>query len=96
MIHSTEQRKHLEAKTCFKLIVVDLEASCLGPTESGELRCKFEGQDLDLSYGLPRWLRGKESIRNAGDEGLIPWSGRFTWRRKWQPTPLFLPGKFHG
>jgi len=19
-----------------------------------------------------------------------------TWRRKWQPTPVFLPGKFHG
>ena len=18
------------------------------------------------------------------------------WRRKWQPTPVFLPGKFHG
>ena len=18
------------------------------------------------------------------------------WRRKWQPTPLFLPGEFHG
>ena len=20
----------------------------------------------------------------------------WTWRRKWQPTPLFLPGNFHG
>ena len=20
----------------------------------------------------------------------------FYWRRKWQPTPVFLPGKFHG
>ena len=21
---------------------------------------------------------------------------KFPWRRKWQPTPLFLPGEFHG
>ena len=28
--------------------------------------------------------------------GLIPRSGRFPWRRKWQPTPVFLPREFHG
>ena len=22
--------------------------------------------------------------------------GVFPWRKKWQPTPLFLPGKSHG
>jgi len=33
---------------------------------------------------------------NAGDAGLISGSGRFLWRRKWQPTPIFLCGKFHG
>jgi len=24
------------------------------------------------------------------------WVGRIPWRRKWQPTPVFLPGKSHG
>ena len=41
----------------------------------------------------------KESACNAGgtgDLGSIPGSGRFPWRRKWQPTPVFLPGKYHG
>ena len=33
------------------------------------------------------------SAENAGDVGLIPESGRFPWRRKWQPTPVFLPEK---
>ena len=33
---------------------------------------------------------------NAGDPGLIPGSGTFPWRWKWQPTPIFLPGKSHG
>ena len=25
-----------------------------------------------------------------------PWVRKFPWRRKWHPTPGFLPGKFHG
>ena len=24
------------------------------------------------------------------------WVGEIPWRRKWQPTPVFLPGGFHG
>ena len=27
---------------------------------------------------------------------LNPWVGKILWRRKWQPIPLFLPGKSHG
>ena len=27
---------------------------------------------------------------------LGPWVGKIPWRRKWQPTPIFLPGKSHG
>ena len=29
------------------------------------------------------------------DTGLILGQGD-PWRRKWQPTPVFLPGEFHG
>ena len=28
--------------------------------------------------------------------GFDPWVGKMPWRRKWQLTPVFLPGKFHG
>ena len=41
----------------------------------------------------------KNMPANAGDVidiGLIPGSGRFPWRRAWQPTPVFLSGEFHG
>ena len=34
--------------------------------------------------------------RDSGDVGLIPWVGKIPWRRIWQPTPIFLPEKFHG
>ena len=40
--------------------------------------------------GFPASSGGKESACNVGDLGLIPGLGRFPWRRRWQPTPLFL------
>ena len=27
--------------------------------------------------------------------GFDPWVGKIPWSRKWHPTPVFLPGKFH-
>ena len=33
---------------------------------------------------------------DARDAGLISGSGRSPGSRKWQTTPVFLPGKFHG
>ena len=33
---------------------------------------------------------------DARDMGLILVSGRFPWRRKWQPTPVFSLEKSHG
>ena len=48
---------------------------------------------------LPRWLSGKESTcqcRRRRRHGFSPWVGKIPWSRKWQPTPVFLPEKFHG
>ena len=41
-----------------------------------------------------QWISCNTGV--ARDVGLIPGLGRFPWRRKWQPTPGFLPGKAHG
>ena len=38
----------------------------------------------------------KVSACNAGDPGSIPGAGKIPWRRKWQPTPVFLPGESNG
>ena len=42
--------------------------------------------------GFPGGSDSKESFCNVGDLGLIPGWGKIPWRRKWQPTPVFLPG----
>ena len=31
----------------------------------------------------------------GGRCGFDPWGEKIPWGRKWQPTPVFLPGKFH-
>ena len=43
---------------------------------------------------FPGGLDGKASAYNVGDPGSIP--GKIPWRKKWQPTPVFLLGKSHG
>ena len=41
----------------------------------------------------------KNSPANVGDierQRFDPWMGKIPWSRKWQPTPVFLPGESHG
>ena len=49
-----------------------------------------------MSRGLPRWLSGKESACQCRRHELNPWVRKIPWSRKWQPTQVSLPGKFHG
>ena len=46
--------------------------------------------------GLPKWRSGKEPSCQCRICGLDPWSRKISWRRKWQSTPVFLPGKSNG
>ena len=45
---------------------------------------------------LPLWLRQLRVCLQHGKPGFDPWVGKIPWRRKWQPTPVLLPGKSHG
>ena len=48
---------------------------------------------------LPWWLSSKESTcqcRRHRRCRFNLWVGKIPWRRKWQPTPVFLPGESHG
>ena len=54
---------------------------------------------LAVRFGLPRWHNDKESswqCWRCRRRGFDPWVGKIPWRRKWQLTPVFLPGKSHG
>ena len=51
------------------------------------------------SFRVHMRLSGKESAwqcRRCRRHRFDPWIRKIPWSRKWQPIPLFLPGKFHG
>ena len=53
---------------------------------------------LLFEHSFPRWLSSKESAcqcRRHRRCRFNPWVRKIPWRRKWQLTPVFLPGKFH-
>ena len=51
---------------------------------------------------VPQGCPGDSVVKNqpatASDmrHGFDAWVGKILWRRKWQPTPIFLPENFHG
>ena len=55
---------------------------------------------LKLEYSsflcFPHSSVGKESACRYRRPGFDPWVGKIPQRRKWQPTPVFLPGESHG
>ena len=57
-------------------------------------------QSLNSSFFLNfNWIAVdlQESIcLQCGRPGFDPWVRKILWRKKWQPTPVFLPGKSHG
>ena len=41
-------------------------------------------------------IGGKESTCQCRRFRFDPWVEKIPWRRKWKPTPVFLPGKSNG
>ena len=46
-----------------------------------------------MSQMVKKLPANAEGTRNVE---FSPWAGKILWRRKWQPTPVLLPGKSHG
>ena len=47
---------------------------------------------IQVLNGFPWWLSGEES-QPSRRHGFDPWVRKNPWKRKWQPTPVLLPGK---
>ena len=60
-------------------------------------RRRSQRKQRHSTKGPCQWTGGGcEGRGSLNATGLIPGSGRFPWRRKWQPTPVVLPGESHG
>ena len=55
-----------------------------------------------IIWGFPGGTGGKKKKKSARQGRrhkrlrFHPWVGTIPWSRKWHPTSVFLPGKFHG
>ena len=67
-----------------------LELSVLGTLHQG-----IEPSSL-LPWLFPGGSDGKSLCLQCGRPGFDPWVRKIPCRRKWLPTPVFLPGEFHG
>ena len=67
--------------------------------EQGEKKAK-EIVELIMAKNVIRTSLVVQMVKNllqCRRLGFDPWVGMIPWRRKWQPTPVFLPGgEFQG
>ena len=53
--------------------------------------------ELLFSRGMAQMVKNLPRVRETWVwSGFDPWIGKISWRKEWQPTPVFLPGEFHG
>ena len=70
-----------------------------GSDQCYDLLIFFSSMSAKTMPSFPGGTSGKESTcqsRRCRRCGFDPWVRKIPWRRKWQPTPVFLPEKFHG
>ena len=46
-------------------------------------------------FALPWWFSWWSICLQYRRPSFDPWVRKISWRRDWQPTPVFLPGAFH-
>ena len=45
---------------------------------------------------MAQQVKNLPAVQETQERWVQSWVKKISWRRKWQPTPVFLPGKFHG
>ena len=58
---------------------------------TGDFKCS-----LLKTEAVVHWSVLPDMSANARELGFNPWDRKVPWKREWQPTPVFLPGKSHG
>ena len=50
------------------------------------------------AFPVAQWVKNPLAMQETEETShrFHPWLRKIPWRRKWQPTPVFLPGKSHG
>ena len=95
---SHRQALHQSVFTCWlseKTTFIQPSVPALGKPLSSPLWNHVHVKSFkDMERTLRPWRpSGKESACQCRRRRFDPWVGKIPWRRKWQPTPVFLPGE---
>ena len=94
LLHWWEDSQHHLGIPILKWFINKYSALLISLTIFAEI-CRRKYTDV----WIPRCYSGKEltcQCKRGKRHGFDPWVKKILWRRKWHPTPVFLPGKFLG
>ena len=77
--------------------IIEIHISC--DVERFLRYIRYESERCMFTQGLPWWPSKEPTFTVWGGcrrPRFDPWVGKIPWRREWQPTPVFVPGKSHG
>ena len=78
---------------CISEIVVTVQSlNC--PTLCDPKDCNMPG--FTVLHYLLELAQMVRNLPGMWEPSFDSWVGKIPWRRKWQPTPIFLPGESHG
>ena len=107
---TAQQNTYLEVMVRFLICIGSQALASIQDQTNGHSHCCFSFLWFSLFFlknqlcsgiiymGFPRWHSGKGSacqFRRCKRHRFNPSVGKIPWSRKWQPTPVFLPEKFH-
>ena len=81
----------------FSTPIGDMSESCSvmsEPTREAQTENLAVKSKWDMYF--PGGSDGKSVCLQCSRPGFDPWVGKIPWGRKWQPTPVLLPGESHG
>ena len=80
-----------------RILEWDAISSSRGPSQPRDCTCEScifcIAGTLFIAELTSLVAHGKSICLQCGRPGFDPWVGKIPRRRKWQPTPVFLPGK---
>ena len=85
-----------EGHTPPKVYIPPLRASGAPPPGLEAVARLSNNPGLHSHGGLPWWLSREGICLRCKRRGFNPCVRKIPWRKEWQPTPVFLPGEFHG
>ena len=72
-------------------------AATQSPNQSLSLNLHYD-EDYSNLKGFPSGsvIKNPPAMQEIQETQFYPWNGKIPWIRKWQHSPVFLPGKPHG